>query len=348
MSINESPSPLLLDSSHGFGSYSSYSHLSRYISPCRVISAPRQESHPIAARILNRAVQAFSTSRWYRTSSLQLEWQLFTSLSKRPASVVHFLWGDRDLGYFPILKPYYATPLCCTFHACPEDLPNILPFRERLKSLDAIIIMSKTQQAFFETCGVSSQKIHCIPHGIDTDFFTPGTLSKHTDDFIVLAVGNYRRNFSLLRKVVVGLEQHPEIRFKVIGANVDPSYFSDSKNVELLNNVTDLELLEMYQSASCLLLTVEDATANNALLEGMACGLPIVAEKVGGIPQYVNEECAILTDQSRAEPLIEAIMSLSKNSVDQKEMAQASRARALELSWTKIAAQTEALYSSLV
>lgn len=338
---------MLIDSNHGFGSYSSYSHLSKYLSHCRVLSAERREPYHLRDRIFNRVVQAFSTSRWYRTSSLKLEWQLLKNLRQKPTRVVHFLWGDRDLGYFPIIRPYYSTLLCCTFHACPDDLPNILTFRKRLKFLDAIIIMSETQRTFFEDCGVSPQKIYYIPHGIDTDFFTPGSSEKNSDDFTVLSVGNYRRNFSLLKEVALGLRNYPKIRIKVVGAKVHPSYFSDFQNVELLNGLTDLELLEMYQSASCLLLTIEDATANNALLEGLACGLPIITERVGGIPQYVNENCAILVNRGNADELVGAIANLSEDFIRQQEMAKAARKRALELSWPKIAAQTETLYASL-
>lgn len=340
-------SPLLIDSNHGFGSYSSYSHLSKYLSHCRVLSAERREPHHLGAKILNRSVQVFSTSQWYRTSSLKLEWQLLKTLSKEPARVIHFLWGERDLGYFPIIKPYYSTPLCCTFHACPDDLPNILTFRGRLKFLDAIIIISETQRAFFEDCGVSPQKICFIPHGIDTDFFTPRLVEKNSDDFTVLSVGNYRRNFPLLREVALRLREYPKIRIKVVGAKVHPSYFSDLENVELFNGLTDLELLEMYQSASCLVLTIEDATANNALLEGLACGLPAITEKIGGVPQYVNGGCAILTTHGDAHQLAWAIARLSENFSKRKEMAKAARERALELSWFKIAEQTEALYASL-
>ncbi|WP_179228540.1 glycosyltransferase family 4 protein [Leptolyngbya ohadii] len=297
---------------------------------------------------MNRAVRSFSTSQWYRTSSLELEWALLQQLRRKDIDLVHFLWGERDLGYFPIVKLFNAKPLCCTFHACQDDLPQILAFKERLRSLNAIIIMSETQRAFFESAGIPSDKIHFIPHGIDTDFFTPPAVKKTLDEFTVLSVGSYRRNFLLLREVALKLRSHRDIKIKFVGAKAFSEHFSDLDNVEFLNRLTDLELLQLYQSASCLVLAIENATANNALLESLACGLPVVAEKVGGIPEYANSDCAVMVEEGNADQMVEAIVELSESQVRQEQMAQSARKRALELSWSNTAIQTEKLYASML
>lgn len=50
-------------------------------------------------------------------------------------------------------------------------------------------------------------------------------------------------------------------------------------------------------------------------IEGMACGLPIIATTQGGIPEYVTEECGILIDVDEffVENLKNAIMKLYNN-----------------------------------
>jgi len=227
-------------------------------------------------------------------------------------------------------------------------MSKILQFKDRLKQLSAIIIMSETQRRFFEESGVESHKIHFIPHGIDTDFFVPYESKRLSEFFTVLSVGSYRRNFPLIRQVALKLRIYPNIRIKVISGRQNLKYFADLKNVEFIERITDLALKQAYQSASCLLVAVEDSTANNALLEGLACGLPIVTDGVGGIPEYLNETCSLITDAKQPELLVESIVSLSESLSKCSAMGEASRSRAIELDWSNIAARTNHLYSSLV
>jgi glycosyltransferase involved in cell wall biosynthesis len=341
------PKPLLVYSNHGFGSYSSYPAISKYLSDCDTVSILRQEPKTLSQRVLNRVVRTFATSQWYKLTSLELEWRSLQHLYKSRPELVHFLWGDRDLGYFNLMNQIISVPLCCTFHCCPDDLPNILPYRKRLRNLDAIVVMSETQRPFFETCGVAADKIHCILHGIDTDFFVPSSYGS-SDHFTVLSVGSYKRDFLLLREVALKLRNYAGIHVKIVSSKGFHSYFADLDHVEFVSNLSDSQLLKAYQSSDCLLLTVENATANNALLEGLACGLPIVAEDVGGIGEYVNSDCAVMTQAKDADLLVESIVQLAASSSKCREMAKAARVRAMELSWSKVAARTKTLYQSLV
>lgn len=338
--------PLLIYSNHGFGSYSSYPVIAKYIPNCQTLSTVRREPDSLGKRLMNRSVRTFAASQWYKLTSLQLEWQLVQAIRDKRPSLIHFLWAERDLGYTDYINQFTRIPLCCTFHCCSEDLKQILPYRNRLKSLAAIVIMSEAQRSFFESCGVDSQKIHYIPHGIDTDFFMPSS-DQDKSKFVLLSVGSYKRNFPLLREVAIKLRKYPEVCIKVVSSADFYHYFSDLENVEFISNLTDFKLLETYQSSSCLLLTVENATANNALLEGLACGLPIVAEKIGGIPEYVNSDCALLTEVKNPDSIVEAIIKLIESPSLCKSMAQASRQQALDFSWAKVAAMTEALYYSI-
>lgn len=170
--------PLLVYSNHGFGAYSSYPIISKYISNCSTLSTPRREPNTFSKKALNRLVRIFAVSQWYKLTSLELEWLLIQHLYRGHTDLIHFLWAERDLGYVDLVNHVTTLPLCCTFHCCPEDLSYILPYRKRLTGLSAVIIMSETQRSFFEACGIPSQRIHYIPHGVDTDFFVPSSGQK--------------------------------------------------------------------------------------------------------------------------------------------------------------------------
>jgi len=93
---------------------------------------------------------------------------------------------------------------------------------------------------------------------------------------------------------------------------------------------------------------MENATANNALLEAMACGLPVIAERVGGIPEYVNDRCARLVAPGDSQSAARAILELHRAHDLTFAMSQAARLRAEELDWTHVADQTRGVYESIL
>jgi glycosyltransferase involved in cell wall biosynthesis len=216
-----------------------------------------------------------------------------------------------------------------------------------LQRLDAVILMSEVQRPFFESHGVSPHRIHVVHHGVDCDFFRPAEPGREAP-FHVVSVGNYRRNFPLLREVCERLKHEPGIRFKIVGPDARRSIFADLGNVDFLSNVSDEELRSLYQQGSCMLMTVDAATANNALLEALACGLPVVSEDVGGIPEYTGAAAALLQPARDAGALAASILSLRANPALRHSMASAARARALELDWPIVARNTAAIYQRLI
>src|SRR4029077_156734 len=124
--------------------------------------------------------------------------------------------------------------------------------------------------------------------------------------------------------------------------------FSELPNVEFVSGLTDEGLLHAYQQSSCLLMTVEAATANNAILEALACGLPLVAEDVGGIPEYTGRDSARLCRAGDAEALAAAVVELSRTPELCVSMSLCARQRAEALNWPVVQLHTEAVYASVL
>jgi len=91
-------------------------------------------------------------------------------------------------------------------------------------------------------------------------------------------------------------------------------------------------------------------------LEAMACGTPVVASDVGGIPEVVDDGVTgslvhydPADDQGFASDFAAAVNDLIGDPVRAEQWGEAGRQRAVrEFSWTAVAEQTVALYRSLL
>jgi glycosyltransferase involved in cell wall biosynthesis len=342
------PHPVLLATGGSVESqHTSYTLLARYLPEAELITAGRKDPHGLLQRALVAALTRSTVTRWYRLGSLAAEWRVWRKFRSGVCSLVHILWGDRDFGFLDYALPTAGVPLCATFHCCPDTLPAILRHPRRLRRLDAVLLMSETQRHFFEACGLPSNRIHVIQHGVDTAFFSPPRQSEKPS-FTVLSVGNYRRNFERLREVCLCLAARSEIRVKVVAPPNRKRYFASTPNVEFLSDLSDTELRKAYQDASCLLMTLDGATANNAVLEAMACGLPVVSEDVGGIVEYTRQDCAKLCPKGSVEALVRAVMELRDQPEQAAMLSASARARSVELDWCKVAKRTFSLYEQLL
>ena len=110
-------------------------------------------------------------------------------------------------------------------------------------------------------------------------------------------MGEHRRDFGVLFEVVARCrELDPALVLEVISTTEHADALSRLPNVIARSGVSGDELVRSYRNADVLLLPLLSATANNALLEGMSCGLPVIATDVGGVREYVDEDCAVLVE----------------------------------------------------
>ena len=135
--------------------------------------------------------------------------------------------------------------------------------------------------------GLKKDKFEIIPFGVDTEFFRPIKIEKNKEIFQILSVGYLieRKGFDYLIKAVKEvLKTHSEVRLNIVGSG--PLEMQIKKlihelkledTVKILDNVSDEELLELYNSSDLFVLpSIVDSQGNTeglgvVLLEAMAC-----------------------------------------------------------------------------
>lgn len=65
------------------------------------------------------------------------------------------------------------------------------------------------------------------------------------------------------------------------------------KSITLLNGIKHADIANYIKKCKALCLPSYNEGVPNVVLEALACGKPVLVSKVGGIPEIVNEECAV-------------------------------------------------------
>jgi glycosyltransferase involved in cell wall biosynthesis len=308
-----------------------------------IIIGGRQDPGDWLSLQLARVARRVAFSRWYLGSSASMEWACLKRAISSNVRIVHMLWADLDLGFADLALRARGVGIVGTFHNCSDTIDQAIRFPKRLRKLSAVILMSESQRPFMLKAGVPQQRIHVVPHGVDTDFFVPNQTAKN-DVFNVLTVGGYRRDFRRLKEFCVALKGYSNIRIRIVGPAAQQVTFANLANVDFLSSLNDEQLLHEYQNASCFIMMVEDATANNAILEAISCGLPVVADNIGGIPEYVDSSCAVLVNSKEVGEAVSAVIALSQSSSRMLDLSCGARCRAMEFRWDLISKRTQDVY----
>lgn len=217
---------------------------------------------------------------------------------------------------------------------------QVVKDRKHIERLDAVIVMSTIQVDFFAEI-LGADRVFFVPHGIDIDSFTPGTAARGSDrTFRCLFVGSHLRDIETLAAAAKRLQSRSNLRFTVLTRPGNLPAFSGLGNVDIHSGVDDRQLLALYQGSDVFVMPLLDSTANNSLLEAMACGMPIITTDLQGVRDYVDRECAALVAKGDVAGLCEAIVRLQEDDTLCGRMAQASRRRALDFRWEEIARRT--------
>jgi glycosyltransferase involved in cell wall biosynthesis len=158
--------------------------------------------------------------------------------------------------------------------------------------------------------GVPAERIRVIPNGVDLMSFAPAERPQARtmcglpeDRTIVLTVGavySWKGQHCVIEALPFLQSRYPDILYVMVGASrvEEPSYVPSLKrrvgelglegHVRFVGSRPHAELAQWYNAADLFVLPTRSEGCPNVLLESLACGVPVVATEVGGVPEIIR------------------------------------------------------------
>ncbi|MEI8108358.1 MAG: glycosyltransferase [Verrucomicrobiota bacterium] len=229
---------------------------------------------------------------------------------------------------------------------------------QSLPQASAIITRSAELARLLATTGLPKENLHPIYNGVDRQCFQPKdraiarqALNLQADKQIILFVGN----FYPIKNPLLLIEAHSQVcndntlshtKLIMIGdgplidharALGDQLHFG--ANVVLAGRKSAAEVALYMQAADVLCLPSVNEGVPNVILEAFACGLPVVASRVGGIEEvHPGDSCGRLVEP-RLAPVAAALRSLLRDPLPSRPII----AQSQPFTWSHAADQYHAL-----
>ncbi len=305
---------------------------------------------PSALRAFLRLVRRLRTERPAIVQTYLTSANVFGALAARAAGIQRLLTTRRDTGFGDsralsralTLTSRGATRILCV----SRDVAEVVARRE----------------------GADPSKLAVIPNGIDLDRFSPRgrrlemrrRMELPDSALVAITVTHITpvKGMDVLARAAPSVvERHPEVRFVVVGDGDEPDEASFRRLLDdlglrdrflLVGDRTDVP--DLLEAADLFVLPSRSEGQPNALIEAMAMGLPIVATRVGGVPEVaLDGEEAILVPPDSPEALASACASVLDSADLRCRLGASARARARrEHDAAIMARQYEKLYGDIL
>ena len=252
----------------------------------------------------------------------------------------------------------FGLPLVISARGSDINLIGRIAFaRERMlqaaERAQALIAVSGNLAKKMVELGMPEQRTHVLRNGVDTEAFKPFSssaartrLGLPSSGSLVLGVGNLvpEKGFSLLIEAIAGLG---DVRLLLIGEGPLRGELTSlgkslaPSRVVLRPNMPQEELRYAYAAADVLALPSLREGWPNVVLEALACGTPIVASAVGGLPEILSDGAP---GRLVVERSVHAWRHALRDVLDASIPAERAHMFARKFDWDDVVAQQVLLY----
>lgn len=256
----------------------------------------------------------------------------------------------------------HRRPVMVTVHGTDVFQASRFPLgawfaRSALRRCDRITALSRALAEATGTLGVPVEDILVTPYGVDVTRFTP--IPESEREKTILYVGSFieRKGLSyLLGAMPEVLRCLPGYRLVLIGDGPQQAALEDLASsvgiraqVEFLPFQPHGEVRRWMQIARLLVLPSTEEGMGVVLLEALACGTPVVASAVGGIPEVVDSQVGRLVPPGDVAALSRAMCEVLTDAQLWRRLSNGARGRAVtRYSWDRVARRFISLYEEVL
>ena len=227
--------------------------------------------------------------------------------------------------------------------------------RRTLHGASSVITKSKELRSLAVYLGADPETTYVVANGCDGRLFFPGcrdaarlALKVPSKAELILFVGRMHQRKGigdLLDAVSLLAPQRPNLQLVYVGDGPQLEATRERARGLNLGSVVNFagacapqDVARWLAASNLLALPSYSEGCPNAVIEALACGRPVVATRVGGIPDLVNSECGALVPAGEVEALQLSIADVLNRTWDEEAIAQASRR-----SWREVAEEMLAI-----
>lgn len=233
-----------------------------------------------------------------------------------------------------------------------------------LRSADVVIALTNDMRR--KISKIYGGDVYIIPNGIELERFA--NLSKQNsrdklniaeDDKVVIFVGRFRPEKDvtcLIKAMEIMVERNPKMKLFVIGEGEEEEQLKELTkklnldwHVNFVGQVAYRKVPEYMAAADVFVLPSLSEGFPLVMPEAMACGLPIVATKVGGVPEIITDgENGLLVEPKNPQQIAEKVLLLLGDDELRQKISKSNKDKVKNYSWENVIQRLEELYQSLL
>jgi L-malate glycosyltransferase len=233
-----------------------------------------------------------------------------------------------------------------------------------IEQSDAVTAVSSyLRDETYRAFGCTDCVVEVIPNFIATSDYYPATnvatcrrALAPANDAVLVHVSNFRPVKRVLDVVRTfeGVKRVLPATLVLVGDGPDRDAAQQEvdrldlrRHVRFLGKVENVA--DVLRGADLFLLPSQSESFGLAALEAMACGVPVIASRTGGLPEVVVDgETGYLADVGDVAVMTERAVSLLRDRKSYQRMRAAAAARALDFATEKVVPQYEKLYEDVL